>query len=196
MAKTRVQATSQRRATSPDVKRATAATTGLAGRSVSFRDGFGDAVHRRAFGAMADKRGFPGLLSGIVAWRARYIAPAAAITFTRTPSQIVFAAPSAGRSTKPVATAPSAAPAAFEAYNTRSARPPRGSAWHPRIAIGYVAPMRAAGIDTSARQKATLATAKIADGPSPYKPPSIGPAARRTSGRAMAQAATSSSRHA
>src|SRR5439155_4142560 len=76
-------------------------------------------------------------------------APVAAATFSPTPTQVVPRRPSVGMSQKPAPSAPSAAPAGFDAYNdpapeeeTRASLCDATQA----AAIGNVAPIAAAGI--------------------------------------------------
>src|SRR5262249_16661968 len=99
-------------------------------------------------------------------------APAAAVTFNPTPTQVVPCRPSVGTSQKPAASAPSAAPAVFDAYRypapEKDARPLSYDASQP-AAIGKVAPIAAAGTPRSARLMTTRTMAKRAGAaPSAY----------------------------
>src|SRR5262252_1848526 len=118
--------------------------------------------------------------------RAIAIAPAAAIAFSATPTQVVPLRPSAGINQKPAAIAPAAAPQVFAAYNT-----PAEMDCAAAIATGNVAPIAAAGRPTRIRLMATRTNAKrVCASPSAYAQARAGTVARRAKGRSKAMTAT------
>src|SRR6478672_9286837 len=105
-----------------------------------------------------------------------------------TPTQVVPRRPSVGMSQKPAASAPSAAPAVFDAYSDPA---PEKEAWlwscdaSQPAAIGKVAPIAAAGTPRSARRAGAA--------PSAYAHARAGIALVNASGSRSAVAATRSS---
>jgi hypothetical protein len=121
-------------------------------------------------------------------------APAAAATFSPTPTQVVPRRPSVGTSQKPAASAPSAAPAVFDAYSDpvpeKEARSLSRDA-SQAAAIGKVAPIAAAGMPRSARLITTRTIAKRAGAaPSAYAQARSGVDALNATGRRSAVTAT------
>ena len=140
----------------------------MAAAAVATRGSAGVNVER---GARSARRESLGLIFGfcggcpassvsiVVGRDASQIAPPAATAFSAMPIHVVVRRPMAGRSQKPVATAPSAAPAVFAAYSTpASAVAP---AYQP-TAIGNVAPMAVAGTTRSATEISTRTAPNVA----------------------------------
>ena len=119
-------------------------------------------------------------------------APAAAMTFSRTPTHVVARRPMAGIRKKPAAMAPAAAPAVFTAYSTPVSAAFRA---YQSAAIGNVAPIAAAGTPSSARLIATRTSANCAGAlPSAYAHASSGTDAASAAGKSSAHIATMISR--
>src|SRR5204862_1266608 len=114
--RSRVQATSLTSATNPEMAAAAVATRGSAGVNV---ERGARSARRESLGVIFGFcGGCPASSVSIVVGRdASQIAPPAATPFSAMPIHVVARRPMAGRSQKPVATAPSAAPAVFAAYS-------------------------------------------------------------------------------